>query len=64
MTRSRKNTPIAGFAKAEGEKRFKQIENRRQRTAERSGKEFIPASYGPKDGRQWLGNRYPKELRK
>lgn len=64
MARSRKKTPICGYSKIESEKRFKQIENRRRRAAERSDKEFIPASYGPKEGRQWLGNRYPKELRK
>jgi len=46
------------------EKVFKQKEHRRERVAERSGKEFIPTAYGPKDGRQWLGKSYPKLLRK
>ena len=64
MTRSHKKTPITGYTLAESEKAFKQIESRRRRAAERSGKEYIPASYGPKDGRQWLGNRHPKDLRK
>jgi integrase len=53
MTRSYKKTPITGFAKAESEKQFKRIENRRRRAAECSGREFIPVSYGPKDRRQW-----------
>ena len=64
MTRSRKRTPICGFSTTESEKAFKQKEARRRRAAERSGKEYVPASYGPKDGRQWLGKRYPKDLRK
>lgn len=64
MSRSRNKTPISGYTKTESEKAFKRIENRRQRAAERSGKEFVPQSYGPKDGRQWLGKRYPKVLRK
>jgi hypothetical protein len=64
MTRSRKKTPIAGFTTERSEKQFKKTENRRRRAAERSGQEFIRKSYGPKDGRQWLGKRYPKALRK
>lgn len=64
MTRSRKRTPISGFSTADSEKGFKQQENRRARAAERSGKEFVRQSYGPKDGRQWLGNKFRKELRK
>lgn len=64
MSRSRKKTPIAGFTTERSEKAFKQQESRRVRAAERSGKEFVPQSYGPKDGRQWLGKRYPKALRK
>lgn len=64
MSRSRKKTPITGFTTERSEKAFKQQESRRVRAAERSGKEFVPQSYGPKDGRQWLGKRYPKALRK
>jgi hypothetical protein len=64
MTRSHKKTPIVGFTTERSEKAFKQVENRRQRAAVRAGQEFIPESYGPKDGRQWLGKDYPKALRK
>lgn len=64
MTRSHKKTPIAGMTTEQSEKLFKRKESRRQRAAERSGQEFIPTSYGPKDGRQWLGKRYPKLQRK
>jgi len=64
MTRSHKRTPITGMTTERSEKVFKQKEHRRERVAERSGKEFIPTAYGPKDGRQWLGKSYPKLLRK
>lgn len=64
MTRSRKKTPISGFTTSDSEKAWKQHENQRERAAARSGKEHVPESYGPKDGRQWLGKRYPKILRK
>ncbi len=64
MSRSRKKTPITGFTTERSEKTFKARENRRQRAAARSGQELIPQSYGPKDGRQWLGEHYPKALRK
>lgn len=60
MSRSRRKTPLMGVTCTESEKEFKRIENKRRRAAERSGKEFIPASYGPKDGRQWINPKADK----
>jgi hypothetical protein len=64
MSRSHRKTPITGMTTARSEKWFKRIENRRQRAAARSGGEYTLTLYGPKDGKLWFGNRYPKYRRK
>lgn len=65
MSRSRRKTPIMGITCTESEKAFKQFESRRRRAAERTGQEYVPASWGPKDGRQYLGSKPdPKWMRK
>ena len=60
MSRSRRKTPITGWAKADSEKAWKQAQNRRRRLAEkmavRNG-EDLPnptlGQFGPKDGKTW-----------
>ncbi len=67
MGKSYRKHPICGHTCTESEKRFKQFEHRRERAAVRSGKEYVPASWGPKDGKQWLGDLAktdPKLMRK
>jgi hypothetical protein len=64
MSRSRKKHPVTGMTLAESEKKFKQQEHQRERTAVRAAlsedKEILPhpKEYGnpwsgPKDGKQW-----------
>jgi hypothetical protein len=65
MSRSRRKTPIIGISTMDTEKDFKRQENRRRRAAERAGKDFVPQSWGPKDGRQWIGgDPDPRLMRK
>lgn len=74
MSRSRRKTPIVGMTTAESDKRFKQAEHRRERRAVKSvdlaiadlpaRQAFGNAALSEKDGKQWLGDRFPKLMRK
>ena len=62
MSRSRRKTPITGWAKASSEKAWKQAQSRRRRLAEkmalRNGDELTDPTrgqFGPKDGKTWWG---------
>jgi hypothetical protein len=66
MSRSRRKTPITGITTANSEKWWKRKSNRRWRRAVkmalRKGKEILPkrketgdSSWGPKDGKVYLG---------
>ena len=77
MSRSRKKTPKTGIASGSGMDRFKQMragqERARLRTAmtqmepsaDGSGLEVEMAPWdewdSPRDGKQWLGGRWPRE---
>lgn len=75
MSRSRKKTPISGMTTCKSEKQDKRKANRKLRFAVRvaisNETEILPElreisnvwSFG-KDGKQWLGDLYPKESRK
>lgn len=75
MARSRKKTPIAGITTAVSEKQDKRLANRRLRIAVRHAisvdDEVIPLlrevsnlwSFD-KDGKRWIGNRFPDASRK
>ena len=64
MSRSRKKNPITGMTTAKSDKKFKQREHRRERTAVRdalakgkdapSPKEFGDPAGSEKDGKQYL----------
>lgn len=76
MARSRRRTPIIGHTTAASEKPDKQHANRNCRAALRSALKLDPDGVLPtlrnvsdpwamaKDGRQWIGDRYPKLMRK
>lgn len=76
MSRSRKKKPITGITTAETEKKFKQQEHQRERSAVRdalnSGKEILPhpKEYGdpwdgPKDGkRDWESTWFEEKARR
>lgn len=75
MSRSRRRTPITGIACADSEKADKQMGHQRTRVAVRCAMardvEALPDrrqtenlyDYA-KDGKQWLGDRHPKLMRK
>jgi hypothetical protein len=75
MSRSRKKVPITGIAVCDSEKQDKQKANRKLRAAVRVALAFdqdmMPElravsnvwTFG-KDGKQWLGNRFPELSRK
>lgn len=69
MSRSRRKTPIIGWTNKETEKLFKRQENKRMRAKVRSEdieanpREF-KSSYGPKDGKQYFGVKWPWLMRK
>ena len=78
MSRSRKKTPITGMTTAESDKAWKQAASRklrrtvRQRLLATDDGEAIPTmryelvnpASSDKDGKQWLGNAFPKLMRK
>ena len=78
MSRSRKKTPITEIATAASDKAWKQAASRkvrrtvRQRLSEAEDGDAIPAkryelvnpASSGKDGKQWLGNAFPKLMRK
>lgn len=74
MARSRRKTPIVGITTAETEKPFKVAEHRRERRTIKAKlrhdddlpdpKAFGDPWDGDKDGKQWLGDRHPKFMRK
>lgn len=78
MSRSRRKTPIGGITTAKSEAEWKAKAARRLRAAARqilasrpeddklSGKrwEVVNPWDGPKDGKRWFGNAYPKDMRK
>lgn len=69
MSRSRRKTPIIGMTTEPSEKQFKRQEHKRMRAKVRSEdieanpREF-KTSWGPKDGKQYLGKEMPHLLRK
>lgn len=76
MGKSFKHTPVSGWACGESEKREKRFANRALRREARVRLMKDPDSVmpilnevsqictWPKDGRQWLGNRFPAAMRK
>lgn len=73
MSRSRKRTPVVAWSGAESDRRFKQIEHRRERAAVHdalhndrdlpSSRRYGDPVAGPKDGKVYAPN-LPKVLRK
>lgn len=76
MSRSYRRTPICGISKAESDKWYKTSEHRRERRSVKAAiLQDIDADYpdpkrfgspwkSAKDGKQWLGNKYPELMRK
>lgn len=75
MSRSYRHTPIIGNTTTKSEKRDKQLANRAWRRIVRvcisTGREVLPLQKevsnvwgGGKDGKGWIGNRYPELMRK
>lgn len=77
MSRSYRKTPIVGMTTAESDKEFKRQCHKAARQAEREALAHVDmdtehveierpdmGGYGEKDGKQWLGDRFPEEMRK
>mgnify|MGYP003134548349 CR=1 FL=1 len=76
MTRSRRKTPITGMTCNDSEKQDKRLANRKLRAAERAWlttdmqspdpvmREVDEVATHSKDGKQWLGDRFPELMRK
>ena len=76
MSRSRKKTPICGFTTADSESADKRLWHKRMRAAERDRLVNDPESEPThrhdvsgvwdmaKDGKQYLGDRFPELMRK
>ena len=74
MSRSRRKTPVVGITTAKSEKDYKSAAHRQERTMAKrclrraeevpGGKSFGDPWNGDKDGKQWLGDRFPELLRK